>query len=383
MRNQTIKVAAAFSLICITSFTSVLSVEASSNNRPLSENCKQAVATADSVAMTVPKIVCHEELRYDEAIRNFLSQTDKSSDPQVVESNRPKHPAPRHHNLNAERPPSTKPKKGAKLQGGKFHKSGKNHFVAPHPAHGRKHPTRRPKAPSHRAKAAGRGQRHGARILSAAAIRDHFYIDIDLRDLSPSQRQDLLAKFDRLLQRMETIAFLNAVQKAEGGDLLRVVGRLRDKSADCQRRIRKLNLSGHPKEQGLPNRCFVRTRKYGLSTAAGLYQIVYYGNWKALHRLLGLKNFSRNGQAYAALELVRSSKVRGGRVGDGLVALVKGDLDEAIRKGTDPWASSPYSRWHGKWTAPILQYARQELRRMGNVQYAKQNFGKFRHDGNS
>jgi hypothetical protein len=92
----------------------------------------------------------------------------------------------------------------------------------------------------------------------------------------------------------------------EPSDQTAVVIGLPGKSAHIQGRIYNLNVSGLVKKKGLPKRYFPTTRKYGLSTAAGSYQIVYNQNWKELSRSLGFKDFSERNQAVAALELVRA-----------------------------------------------------------------------------
>jgi muramidase (phage lysozyme) len=150
---------------------------------------------------------------------------------------------------------------------------------------------------------------------------------------------------------------------------LRIVGGTRHKSRDCRNQIARLNTSGHPRDQKLPCRCFLTTRRYGLSTASGKFQITYT-NWKILRSLLDLEDFSARNQKIAALELVRSSNVKGSRVGDGFVALVRGDVGSAISLGTDPWASFPNSRWYGGGSARLPQYARREPKRSGKGKYA-------------
>jgi len=383
MKNKTITVALTASLLLSSGFTQALHAEPASNNPPLSENCKKTWATADSLTITVPKILCREEDAYDDAINGFLKRTNSfpgkdssaSAQPKAPESPKsvptkaPKFPA----TSKLERPRSVKPRKHVKAQRGKLHGRGKSNLPARHDAHGKK---------IHIRKALdGTRKNHGS-ILSASEIRRLIHPGTPARDLSPTQIRELRQLFESLLTEPQTVALLKAIQRAEGGELLMIVGGIRGKSPDCQRRIRRLGTSAHPKEQGLPNRCFLRT-SHGLSTAAGLYQIVYYGNWRALHKLYGLKDFTGKSQAIIALELIRSSKVRGGRVGEGLVALMQKNLEKAVRTGTDPWASSPYSRWRGQSSAPLLQYARQELRKLRNVQYAKQEFGKFKRGNNS
>lgn len=170
-------------------------------------------------------------------------------------------------------------------------------------------------------------------------------------------------------KRRDVIAFLEAIQKSEGGGPLTIVGGIRGNSADCWQRIRKLNLSDYPKKQCLPKRYFVSTRKHGLSTAAGSYQIVYYQHWKGLRKLFGYGDFSERNQAVAASELVRSSSDKGGKKGDDTIAFVQGDLVNAIRKGTDPW-----SRGRNKNPATLLQYTQQEFKKLGEA-YKFTSFG--------
>jgi muramidase (phage lysozyme) len=374
MSKQTIKLASAFSLICSIGFTNAVHAEPSSNNRPLSENCKQAWATADSTQITVPKILCREEDAYNEAFDRFLRETATSSSNESSTSAQTRLPKfPKYS--NTERHHSTEPKKRPKSKTHKVHGWGKSHSRAHHKAHGKSFATQKGKIRRQKRPRVGP-------TVRAIAIPD-IHPGTELSHLSAAERKELRRVLESLLQHKVVIAFLNAVQWGEGGGPLVVVGGLRSKSPDCQRQIHGLNFSAHPKEQGLPNRCFLTTKQHGLSTAAGSWQIVYYRNWRTLRRLLNLKDFSERSQAIAALELVRSSQARGGKVGEGLIALIKGDLDNAIRKGTDPWASSPYSRWHGKRTAALLRYARQELRRLGNQQYVGRELKRFGQDTNA
>lgn len=372
MRKQAVKCVSALSLVCSMGVTNAIRAEQPLNSRLLSENCKQTWATAENMLITVPKILCREEDAFNEAFDRFMNETapaqNKSTSGPKQESKFPRYPKPEH-------PHSTEPRKGPKFRKSKLHGSGRDHAPARHQAHG--HGLRGRTKTAH--------ARKPPRLTpdASAVGLTHIYLGTELRNLSYAEREELRRVLESLLKSRVVIAFLNAVQHGEGGSPREVVGGMHGKSADCQKRISSLDLSGHPKEQGLPDRCFLTTRKHGLSTAAGSWQIVYYRNWRTLRKLLRLKNFSERSQAIAALELVRTSKVPGGKVGEGLVALIKGDLEKAIRKGTDPWASSPYSRWRGRVTVPLLRYAREEYRRLAEHQYAKGQMERFERDTNS
>jgi len=331
-------------------------------------------------------ILCTESQRNKDEFNDIYNDTenansDSNSDPEATNNKSAEH---------ATQPPqpSVKPPKGARIVRDEAHRHGRGHFLAIHRPHSkgtggsttrrgrghRNHHARGRKPQQHlhhsvRQTVQTRRPRAGrvrTRVLPMAEIRDLIRPGIPLSDLTASERAALKRLYRSLLKRRTTRAFLYAIQTGEDGALLRIVGYTRTKSLSCQKRIARLTVrGGHPKEQGLPDKCFVRTR-YGLSTAAGLYQIVYYVNWRQLRRLLDLNDFSAENQAIAALELTRSSKVKGSKLGDGLVALIQNDLDTAIRKGTDPWASSPYSRWAGKNTKPYLAYAHAYYKRSGN-----------------
>jgi muramidase (phage lysozyme) len=366
MREQQAKVALALLFIFSLGSTTPLYAESSSATRPLSENCQKASEASGSYTTSVSKILCQEERNNQEVFGSLLRVTNNLTGKRITDLNEAPPPAPR---PNVEKPPSTTPPKRIKAKRSELHRGNNNDF-----------------APSDKPHTQKRGRGRGAKkqkprraktVPSATTIRRDYYLDRKLTHLSTAERKDLRRKLEALSKKKTPRSFLVAVERCEGGGLLVVVGGTHRKSADCRRRIRRLNTSGHPKEQGLPNRCFLYTR-HGLSTACGKYQIVYYRNWRHLRRLLNLKDFSAKNQDIAALELVRSSNVRGGQLGEGLVALVQGDLDRAIRKGTDPWACSPYSRWKGKNPAPLLQYARQERKKMGNEKYARQQFESLR-----
>lgn len=363
MRKEGAKLLSASLLIFSTGFANPVRAENNDNHQPASENCQKAAEASGSLLTSVSKILCHEEYANDEVFSNLLRQANNLTGQRLPDLPKQEQPKQRR---KTEKNHRTRPKRTAKAKRPDAHKWGRSDFAASDKSHSRDVATRKRAAPKPKSRGA-----------SAASIRQAYFIGEKLRDLSPRQRKELRSKYESLLKRKDVMAFLNSVERGEGGGLLVIVGGTRGKSTDCQRRIRRLDVSGHPKEQGLPSKCFLTTRTHGLSTAAGMYQIVYYKNWRSLRRLLALEDFSGRSQAIAALELVRSSKVRGAKLGDGLVALVRGDLDNAIRKGTDPWASSPYSRWRGRHPAPLLQYARQELRRLGNEKYALQQSRKL------
>jgi hypothetical protein len=372
VKKHNIKLAWALLVTFGAGFSNSFNAAPATAHEQTSENCLEASKTSDSLVTSVAKILCREEYANEEFFGALLNQADNYSGgpgQDFDEKDLPKFPT----QSNPERYPSTKPKRPAKANSDKIHKAGKGHFVQSDKPHTKKITTRGAKD----------GERHHAHPIAREKVDlDGFFWGRAYHQLSPAEQMILRGRLDALLTRKEVVAFLIAIQKAEGGELLMIVGGLRGKSADCQRRIRKLKLSGRPKEQGLPNRCFLTTR-FGLSTAAGLYQILFYANWRHMKQPLGLKSFAGKYQARAALELVRTSKVKDGKLGEGLEALIRGDLERAIRKGTDPWASSPYSRWRGKHPAPLLKYARQELKKLRNESYARREIARLRHDTNT
>lgn len=156
----------------------------------------------------------------------------------------------------------------------------------------------------------------------------------------PHLRQNL----QTLLPRKHVQQFLGAIKKAEGGKPNIMVG-------GCLART----LRQHP-ALTLPRRCRFWLRLNGrrtFSTASGNYQLTF-SNWKRIAPFLGLRSFSENNQALAALELIR----RGGgaaeaqtprgrslkrRIQTGFVHLLNGNLKEALCLATYDWASSSCS----------------------------------------
>lgn len=205
----------------------------------------------------------------------------------------------------------------------------------------------------------------GGNKLTVAQVRKAFLPGVPFNKLTSEQRKAVLENYNWLLKNKVTLAFLIAVIRAEGSPspktvlgYLKTVG-YKYKSAECQEKIGKLDLSNHAKEQHLPQRCFSKTVK---SSAFGYFQIVY----KTLKTLknLGFNNYSRKTQARCALELVRRSP----GTAEAFIAIAQAGnndrkkLDFAIKKGTQEWASG-YSSLPGK-KAPILTYARQELKKL-------------------
>jgi muramidase (phage lysozyme) len=359
MRKQQARVASA--LLFTFSLGSVIPVhaEGSGVNQPLSENCRRAAESSGTYSTSVSKILCQEERTNDDVFGSLLRVTNNLTGRKL--NNLDEEPPPAPPPL-VERPPSIAPPKPVK-ENPRLHRGDNKDFGTSDKAH---------------TQGQGRGQaankpqpRHAKSAPSAADIREKYMMDHDLSDLARAERRLLRRRLAALLNEEVVWVVLNAIEKGEGGGLLIIVGGTSGKSKQCRELIGHLDTSGHPKEQGLPNKCFLYTR-YGLSTAAGKYQIVYYRNWRRLRDLLGLKDFSAKSQAIAALELMRTSQVPGGKPGEGFIALVQSDISRAIRKGTDPWASSPYSRWKGKNPAPLLQYARQERKKMGREKVARQ-----------
>ncbi|HEX9959907.1 MAG TPA: hypothetical protein VGB00_03185, partial [Pyrinomonadaceae bacterium] len=151
-------------------------------------------------------------------------------------------------------------------------------------------------------------------------------------------------KLKKLLSNPPVKLFLASVKEAEGGEPNLMVGGCRAK-----------NLKQHPAET-LPKSCFFPININGKikhSTRSGNYQLTLE-NWKQLASFLGLKDFSEENQALAALELIR----RGGgaanaytekglaiknRIQTGFLALLAGNLKSAFRLASYDWASSKSS----------------------------------------
>lgn len=198
---------------------------------------------------------------------------------------------------------------------------------------------------------------------SEQQIRDEYIINKPLSKMTRAERQYLKQKLGDLLDDKIVQAFLDALEDAEGASPNTLVGKGIGKSKDCKDSIAKLDLSGHAVEQKLPSGCFYYNRDVGkISTAYGRFQLTYT-NWKILKKYFNFKSFSIKNQGIAALELIRTSK--GGK---GFIALVKGKIEQALRRGTQPWASSPYSNLKGRKETNLLANANKNLRRHNNSQ---------------
>lgn len=243
--------------------------------------------------------------------------------------------------------------------------------------------------PRPRVKTIVKHRKDGDYRKSQIAARNEYYIGIPLENLTSKQRNSLRRKLERLLTKKTVIAFLNSIQWAEGGQPTLPVGGysnngLGKKPRYCMEKISNLDLSGHPKEQKLPTPCFYYNKNVGMwSFAAGNLQVTFT-NWKHFKDLFKFKTFAEKNQAIAGLELVRTSATRGNRIGDGLIALLNNDIDGAIMKGSDPWASSPYSRHKGAKKNNLMQYTKRELQNLEkNELYAKRQLNRYNNDKNS
>lgn len=172
----------------------------------------------------------------------------------------------------------------------------------------------------------------------------------NLEQLTKSERAQVLKMHKRILKTKDAQNLLLTIQKGEGGGLLVIVGKGKGKSKTFKRYMNNLDTSIHPANQ-FPKgmRCFFHS-KYGCSTASGFYQITKT-NFDKMVKYLGIKDFSKESQQIAALELIRTGKaklVHGNYKGRGYVELIKGNLNNAIRYGTNDWASSPFSQWGGQ-----------------------------------
>lgn len=187
----------------------------------------------------------------------------------------------------------------------------------------------------------------------------------NLERLTVNERAKVLEMHERILKTPQGQNLLLTIQKGEGGGLLILVGEGKRKSKAFRDGMKNLNTKTHPAYQfskkhnhkGKP--CFFHT-KYGHSTAAGFYQITKT-NFDKMAKLLGIKDFSEKSQQIMALELIRTGKakkVQGSYKGRGYVELMKGNVDNAIRYGTNDWASSRFSEWNGT-KADYLKISRQ------------------------
>lgn len=148
-------------------------------------------------------------------------------------------------------------------------------------------------------------------------------------------------RLQRIVTRPAVKLFLGVIKRAEAGQPNLMVG-------GC----RAPNLRQHPADT-LPKRCRYPTRINGhrsFSTASGNYQLTR-SNWRRIAPFLGLRNFSENNQAIAALELIRRGGGAAGaasrraialkkRIQTGFTELLKGNVRKALCLATYDWASS-------------------------------------------
>ena len=148
----------------------------------------------------------------------------------------------------------------------------------------------------------------------------------------------------QIVTRPNVKLFLGVIKKAEAGKPNLMVG-------GC----RAYSLRQHPATT-LPKRCRYPIRINGrrtFSTASGNYQLTL-SNWRRIAPFLGLRSFSENNQALAALELIRRGGGAAGartskglslrkRIQTGFVDLLKGNVKKALCLATYDWASSQCS----------------------------------------
>jgi hypothetical protein len=202
-----------------------------------------------------------------------------------------------------------------------------------------------------------------------------------LDQLNAEQKVKLLNLHRKVMKTPEFVIVSKSITKGEDGGLVVLVGRGHGKSKKFKEIMARLNTSTHPAYQFPPKmRCFVFNKQVGrCSTAAGLYQETKT-NFDYYAKHFGLKDFSVETQNIILLELMRTSKtkVSGSYVGRGYVELLKHNYINAIRFGSNDFASSPFSEWGGR-KAPLLKIADSVAKRIGvenqspNLKYGNQN----------
>lgn len=187
--------------------------------------------------------------------------------------------------------------------------------------------------PRRHAAKAGRSTR-----VSRADLIERYSLNRPVRNVNGARMR---ANLQTVLARPDVKRFLAVIRKAEGGEPNIMVG-------GCRART----LRQHPATT-LPKRCRYRIKLRGrwtFSTASGNFQLTY-SNWQRIAPLLGLRSFSENNQALAALELIRrgggaaESRTSRGislkrRIQTGFMILLQGDVKEALCLATYDWASS-------------------------------------------
>lgn len=202
----------------------------------------------------------------------------------------------------------------------------------------------------------------------------------NLHELSGEQRKQILDLHKRILKTRDAQILLKTIQIGEDGGLLVIVGKGKGKSKSFKQYMANLTTKTHPAYQfpaGM--RCFVHNKQLNrCSTAAGLYQITKT-NFDYYQKYLGIKDFSKASQDLIALELIRTGravKVQGNYKGRGYVELIKGKLNNAIRYGTNDWASSLHSQWkpHNRDYTKIAPVVAKNMSKQKNEKLKDQSF---------
>ncbi len=190
-----------------------------------------------------------------------------------------------------------------------------------------------------------RRQPHAPRLTRSQAKQENLINRYGLnKRVSKVEGPEMRRNLQALSSRGDVKRFLGVIKKAEGGKPNIMVG-------GCLAR----SLNQHP-ALTLPRKCRYPIRLNGrrtFSTASGNYQLTF-SNWKKIAPFLGLRNFSENNQALAALELIRrgggaaESRTQKGlslkrRIQAGFINLLKGNLKSALCLATYDWASSKCS----------------------------------------
>jgi len=221
--------------------------------------------------------------------------------------------------------------------------------------------------------------------LTIAQIRKIFHPGVPASELNAQQRKELLKNYLWLLKNKVTIATLVAIIRAEGaikGGAERVVGftpkkLYGNKTKECRRLIKPLNLSKQSTQQNSSQGCFIKTPA-GPSSAGGYFQLVHFRTFRELKNQFGFKNFSRQTQALAALELIRRSH------SGAFIALVKNNPEhlDQVMEGTGDWGGSDRSKLRGT-KRPILKYAKEEMKKLKDQNYYQGWLDEFVNDRNS
>jgi hypothetical protein len=115
--------------------------------------------------------------------------------------------------------------------------------------------------------------------------------------------------------------------------------------------VSTLDMSQHPNVK-------VQVNKNLVSSAAGRYQFLS-GTWNNLQQKLGLTNFHATTQDLAAVQLMKDRNM--------ITPLLNGDLQTAVNRGANEWASLPKADGNGV-------YAGQNARSFGAIESAYNGF---------